>query len=151
MRRDFNIEDEAGGAGIPVILPFNASVTDNILEIRFYWAGKGTTRFPRRGVYGPLVSAIDVNPYFKVCSIGGKKTNKFIFIGVGIGVPCLILLVLVILWRKKCFKRRRMNDKGEYITCLLTFLINCLEFLLMTNGYLEQILKEWSSKRFRFP
>lgn len=47
---------------MPVVVPFNVSVTDNILEIRFYWAGKGTTRFPTRGVYGPLVSAIDVNP-----------------------------------------------------------------------------------------
>lgn len=45
-----------------MVVPFNASVTNNILEIRFYWAGKGTTRFPRRGVYGPLVSAIDVDP-----------------------------------------------------------------------------------------
>ncbi|KAL8248251.1 hypothetical protein R6Q59_005119 [Mikania micrantha] len=93
-RRDFNIEDEAGGVGIPVVVPFNASVTDNILEIRFYWAGKGTTRFPQRGVYGPLVSAIDVEPYFKTCSTGGKKSHKALYIGVGIGVPLIILLIL---------------------------------------------------------
>nr|GEV07854.1 probable LRR receptor-like serine/threonine-protein kinase RFK1 isoform X1 [Tanacetum cinerariifolium] len=112
VRKDFNIEDEAGGFGIPVVVPFNASVTDNILEIRFYWAGKGTTRFPRRGVYGPLVSAIDVDPYFKTCSVGGKKTNKGVYIGVGIGVPFLIIiLILVILWRKKCMKGQSKNDK----------------------------------------
>ncbi|GJU63577.1 probable LRR receptor-like serine/threonine-protein kinase RFK1 isoform X1, partial [Tanacetum coccineum] len=111
VRKDFNIEDEAGGFGIPVVVPFNASVTDNILEIRFYWAGKGTTRFPRRGVYGPLVSAIDVDPYFKTCSVEGKKTNKGVYIGVGIGVPFLILLILVILWRKKCMKGPSKNDK----------------------------------------
>ncbi|KAL8248255.1 hypothetical protein R6Q59_005123 [Mikania micrantha] len=93
-RRDFNIEDEAGGVGIPVVVPFNASVTDNILEIRFYWAGKGTTRFPERGVYGPLVSAIDVDPSFKTCSTGGKKSLKALYIGVSIGVPFLILLIL---------------------------------------------------------
>ncbi|XP_042752550.2 probable LRR receptor-like serine/threonine-protein kinase RFK1 isoform X2 [Lactuca sativa] len=111
VRRNFNIEDEAGGVEMPVVVPFNVSVTDNILEIRFYWAGKGTTRFPTRGVYGPLVSAIDVNPYFKTCSMGGKKTKKDVYIGVGIGVPCLVLLILVILWWRKSFKGRRTNEK----------------------------------------
>ncbi|KAD7117858.1 hypothetical protein E3N88_05126 [Mikania micrantha] len=117
-RRDFNIEDEAGGVGIPVVVPFNASVTDNILEIRFYWAGKGTTRFPRRGVYGPLVSAIDVEPYFKTCSTGGKKSHKALYIGVGIGVPFLILLILVVLWRKKCFKCWKTDNKGVELNTL---------------------------------
>ncbi|KAJ0734338.1 putative Malectin domain-containing protein [Helianthus annuus] len=87
VRKDFNIEDEAGGVGRPVVAPFNASVTDSILEIRFYWAGKGTTRFPKAGVYGPLVSAIDIDPHFKTCSMGGKKSNKAVYIGVGIAVP----------------------------------------------------------------
>jgi hypothetical protein len=36
-------------------------VTSNTLEIRFYWAGKGTTAIPVDGVYGPLISAISVN------------------------------------------------------------------------------------------
>jgi hypothetical protein len=31
-----------------------------MLEIRFYFAGKGTTRIPDRGVYGPIISAIPV-------------------------------------------------------------------------------------------
>ncbi|CAH1448598.1 unnamed protein product [Lactuca virosa] len=114
VKRNFNIQEAAGGFGRPVVVPFNASVTNNILEIRFYWAGKGTTRFPRRGVYGPLVSAIDVDPYFKTCSEGGKKKNKVaVFIGVGVAVPCLVLLlILIILWRRKSFKgRNRANDK----------------------------------------
>ncbi|XP_021982668.1 probable LRR receptor-like serine/threonine-protein kinase RFK1 isoform X2 [Helianthus annuus] len=111
VRRDFNIEDEAGGVGRPVVVPFNTSVTDNILEIRFYWAGKGTTRIPRRGVYGPLISAIDADPYFKTCSMGGKKSNKAVYIGVGIGLPFLIFLILIVLWWKKCFKGRKTNNK----------------------------------------
>ncbi|KAK1256713.1 putative LRR receptor-like serine/threonine-protein kinase [Acorus gramineus] len=60
--KDFNIEDEAGGPGKPIVKSFNASVTQNTLEIRFYWAGKGTTGIPSRGVYGPLISAISVDP-----------------------------------------------------------------------------------------
>ncbi|XP_021801896.1 probable leucine-rich repeat receptor-like serine/threonine-protein kinase At3g14840 [Prunus avium] len=59
--KDFNIADEAGGVGKAVIKNFNASVTSGTLEIRFYWAGKGTTGIPLRGVYGPLISAISVN------------------------------------------------------------------------------------------
>lgn len=62
MLKDFNIEDEAGGVGKAVVKNFTAAVTGNTLEIRFYWAGKGTSAIPVRGVYGPLISAISVNP-----------------------------------------------------------------------------------------
>ncbi len=61
MWKDFNIEDDAGIAQKPVIKRIlNISVSNNVLEIRFYWAGKGTTRIPDRGVYGPLISAVSV-------------------------------------------------------------------------------------------
>ena len=60
--KDFNIEDEAGGVSKEILKIFTAIVTNNTLEIRFYWAGKGTTGIPVRGVYGPLISAISVNP-----------------------------------------------------------------------------------------
>lgn len=59
---NFDIEDEARGAQKPVVRYFNANVTDHTLEIRFYWAGKGTTRIPNRGDYGSLISAISVDP-----------------------------------------------------------------------------------------
>jgi hypothetical protein len=59
---NFNIEDEAGGAGKPLLKEFTVVVTNNTLKIHFYWAGKGTTGIPVRGVYGPLISAISVDP-----------------------------------------------------------------------------------------
>jgi hypothetical protein len=59
---NFNIEDEAGGAGKPLVKTFTAVVTSPTLKIHFYWAGKGTTGIPLRGIYGPLVSAISVDP-----------------------------------------------------------------------------------------
>lgn len=62
MLKDFNIVDEAGGIGKAIVKNFTANVTDGTLEIRFYWAGKGTTLIPTAGVYGPLISAISVNP-----------------------------------------------------------------------------------------
>lgn len=62
MLKDFNIENEAGGVNKAIIRNFTAVVTDNSLDIRFYWAGKGTNGIPVRGVYGPLISAISVDP-----------------------------------------------------------------------------------------
>lgn len=62
MLKDFNIAEEAGGVGKALIKEFTAVVTSNSLEIRFYWAGKGTVSLPFKSVYGPLISAISVDP-----------------------------------------------------------------------------------------
>lgn len=69
--KDFNIEDEAGGVAIPLVKTFIAAVTHNTLKIRLYWAGRGTTGIPLRGIYGPLISAISVDP--------SKSDSKLIF------------------------------------------------------------------------
>ena len=60
--KDFNIEDEAGGIGKAIVKQFPVVVINSTIEIRLYWAGKGTTGVPVRGVYGPLISAISLNP-----------------------------------------------------------------------------------------
>jgi len=54
--KDFNIVKEAGRVGKAFIKNLTAVVTNNTLEIRLYWAGKGTTGVPRKGIYGPLIS-----------------------------------------------------------------------------------------------
>lgn len=59
--KDFNIADAAGGFGKAVTKKFTANVTDSTLEIRLFWAGKGTTGVPYRGDYGPLISAISID------------------------------------------------------------------------------------------
>ena len=58
--KDFDIERNAKGVDKVVEKQFTAIVTDKILEIRFHYAGKGTTAVPKRGIYGPLISAISV-------------------------------------------------------------------------------------------
>jgi len=61
VQKDFNIAKEAGGVGKKVVKLFkDVVVTSNTLEIRLYWAGKGTQSLPNRSVYGPLISAISV-------------------------------------------------------------------------------------------
>ena len=60
--KDFNIAEAAGGPGKPIIKNFTVSVTSHTLKIHLYWAGRGTTGIPFRGTYGPLISAISVDP-----------------------------------------------------------------------------------------
>ncbi|CAH2034362.1 unnamed protein product [Thlaspi arvense] len=59
--KDFNIKEEANGTLKSVIKTMNATVNDHVLEIQLYWAGKGTTLIPKRGNYGPLISAISLS------------------------------------------------------------------------------------------
>ena len=66
VQKDFNIVDEAGGAGKEIVKNFTAVVNNTALEIRFYYAGKGTNGLPYRGVYGPLISAISVMNHGKL-------------------------------------------------------------------------------------
>ena len=58
--KDFNIENDAQGLDQVAIKNFIVVVMNKILMIRFHWAGKGTTTALKRGIYGPLVSAIFV-------------------------------------------------------------------------------------------
>ncbi|CAN1283433.1 Probable LRR receptor-like serine/threonine-protein kinase RFK1 [Linum perenne] len=107
--KDFNIEDKAGGAQKPLVVPIsNVNVTSNVLEIRFYYAGKGTTRIPDRGVYGPIISAISVVSDGKVCSKpggdGGKKGKVTVVAGVLAGLG-LMAVVLGVLWWKGCLPK----------------------------------------------
>ncbi|KAM5584910.1 putative leucine-rich repeat receptor-like serine/threonine-protein kinase [Rosa sericea] len=100
VRKDFDIVKEAQGVDKVNIIETNAvQVTNNTLEIRFHWSGKGTTASPRRGVYGPLISAISIKPEFK-----HSKTNMYIVVGVSVGasVLCLFFLIFGILWWKGC-------------------------------------------------
>jgi hypothetical protein len=60
--KNFNIQEAARGSGKPIIKSFLVNVTDHTLKIGLRWAGKGTTGIPIRGVYGPMISAISVEP-----------------------------------------------------------------------------------------
>ncbi|XP_050234993.1 probable LRR receptor-like serine/threonine-protein kinase RFK1 isoform X2 [Mercurialis annua] len=109
--KDFNIEDKVGSAEMPVVIQFSdVNVTNNMLEIRFYFAGKGTTRIPDRGVYGPIISAISVASDLRLCSIDKKKGNAFVIVGV-VGASCLLLVVLGILWWRGYLPTKRGKGK----------------------------------------
>ncbi|KAG6637126.1 probable LRR receptor-like serine/threonine-protein kinase At1g53430 [Carya illinoinensis] len=88
--KDFNIMDEAKVAGNGTFKEFDVSVEGSTLEIHLYWAGKGTTAIPERPVYGPLISAISVEPNFDVSR--GLSTGAI----AGIVLASCVLLVLAL-------------------------------------------------------
>ncbi|WOH05871.1 hypothetical protein DCAR_0625294 [Daucus carota subsp. sativus] len=110
MLKDFNIAAEAGGVQKEVVKRFTVVVNSSTLEIRLYWAGKGTTGIPVRGVYGPLISAISVNPDFIPPSGKGASISVSTVVGIVVAAVSVVFLVLGILWWKGCLRRKDRMD-----------------------------------------
>ncbi|KAH7844677.1 hypothetical protein Vadar_030521 [Vaccinium darrowii] len=120
VQKDFNIADEAGGIGKAIIKNYTANVTDGTLEIRFYWAGKGTTGIPNRGVYGPLISAISVNnpdyvppPKYVPPPEHKKRISAGVVVGIVVAVSCVIILLLVIVCQRGFLNRKGTLERGR--------------------------------------
>ncbi|XP_021859161.1 probable leucine-rich repeat receptor-like serine/threonine-protein kinase At3g14840 isoform X2 [Spinacia oleracea] len=100
VAKDFNIEKEANGTSKAINVTFPHIFVTNYVEIRFYYAGKGSWQLPVRGNYGPLISAISVEAEFD------PPFNWRLLVWILIGAMfCVIIIVLGILWWK-----RRMED-----------------------------------------
>ncbi|XP_049934333.1 probable LRR receptor-like serine/threonine-protein kinase At1g07650 isoform X7 [Nymphaea colorata] len=99
--KDFNIKKAANGSNKATVQIFQSvNVTDNILEIHFFWAGKGTTGIPYIGVYGPLVSAISVEPEFNPPKEGIDRKIIISIVASLMSLLLLIFLVIGLLWKK---------------------------------------------------
>ncbi|XP_042010448.1 probable LRR receptor-like serine/threonine-protein kinase At1g07650 isoform X1 [Salvia splendens] len=109
--KDFNIAADAGGTGKPIIKTFTAVVKNNTLKIHLYWAGKGTQGIPDRGNYGPLISAISVDPDFRP-PVRHKKVSS-VMMGGMIAVAVSLLLLVVVILHKKCFLGRKISTYKE--------------------------------------
>ncbi|GLT51784.1 hypothetical protein SLA2020_251680 [Shorea laevis] len=106
--KDFDISKEAGGVQRAMKKNFNATVTENHLEIHLFWAGKGTLHMPTsslEGNYGPSISAINV-----VSNFTPKKNRTGLIIGVAVpvGVVTFTLILIFVV-----FYLRRRNDDDE--------------------------------------
>ncbi|XP_065617305.1 probable LRR receptor-like serine/threonine-protein kinase At1g56140 isoform X2 [Quercus suber] len=99
--QDFNIQKEAGGSKRALIKTFEANVTKTIIEIHFFWAGKGTCCIPFQSTYGPLVSAVHV---YQASNAGfsakrdKKRVGKLVGIAVGSAAGFLIISSIFYLW-----------------------------------------------------
>ncbi|KAJ6893744.1 hypothetical protein NC652_027722 [Populus alba x Populus x berolinensis] len=105
VRKDFNFTEEAKGSNRNFTIAFNTTVTDRTLEIRLYWAGKGTTVIPRRGNYGPIISAISVS------SEPEETSKKPIVIGVVTSAAFLVLLVMGVIYWKLCYGHKYTRER----------------------------------------
>nr|XP_043618687.1 probable leucine-rich repeat receptor-like serine/threonine-protein kinase At3g14840 [Erigeron canadensis] len=113
FEKDFDISEKAGGPGKEIVMNYTVEV-NSTLEIRLYWAGNGTTNIPSRGVYGPLISAISVNPISDFRCERGNDTgiSGGAVAGIVVGAVCLVILVLVlgILWWMGYLRHRDTNE-----------------------------------------
>ncbi|XP_015082803.1 probable LRR receptor-like serine/threonine-protein kinase At1g07650 isoform X2 [Solanum pennellii] len=119
--KDFNIANEAGGPGKAIVKTFTVNVTSHTLKIHFYWAGKGTTGIPFRGVYGPLISAISVVNNFppplparlpaNLPAAEKSKIHVGILAGIIAGSLFLVLLIIGILYKGGCLGENVSTDK----------------------------------------
>ncbi|KAG7581981.1 Serine-threonine/tyrosine-protein kinase catalytic domain [Arabidopsis suecica] len=114
--KDFNIVDEAKGAGRAVVKKFPVTITNGKLDIRLQWAGKGTQAIPVRGVYGPLISAVSVDPNFIPPKEPGTGTGGGSSVGAVVGSVIastlfLVLLIGGILWWRGCLRPKSQMEK----------------------------------------
>ncbi|XP_061350344.1 probable leucine-rich repeat receptor-like serine/threonine-protein kinase At3g14840 [Gastrolobium bilobum] len=126
--KDFNIANKAQGVGKEIILPFPAYVGNNALEIRFYWAGKGTTAIPYKSVYGPLISAISVSPDSTGSSISAGAV-------VGIVAAAVFVVILIVLWWRGCIGKKKSLAKELKDLDLQTGLFTLRQIKAATNNF----------------
>ncbi|KAB2051230.1 hypothetical protein ES319_A12G042100v1 [Gossypium barbadense] len=109
--KDFSIQNEAKGVDKAVLRKIKTVVSNKTLTIRFHWAGKGTTATPRRGTYGPLISAISVDSDHKPRVLNSWEKNLKFVVAAVVSVLCLILVILGILWRKGYFRPKPSKEQ----------------------------------------
>ncbi|KAK8610200.1 hypothetical protein V6N13_081365 [Hibiscus sabdariffa] len=100
---DFNIQKEAGGSKKALVRTFEANVTNTIMEVHFFWAGKGTCCIPYQSTYGPLVSAIHASQVSEDAgaSSNSKHVGRVVGIAIGVTAGAAILSSVFYLWWKK--------------------------------------------------
>lgn len=123
--KDFDIRKDAGGSSTKaVVKEFIAPVTNNFLEIHFFWAGKGTCCVPTQGFYGASISAISVSPSDFTPTVSNKppstdsnKTRTGLIVGISAAVAVLGLLTIcgILTWRNR---KRRLSEQNEVFTGL---------------------------------
>ncbi|KAI9086073.1 hypothetical protein K1719_032150 [Acacia pycnantha] len=127
---DFNIVEEAGGVGKGIFRDFNVDVNENTLEIHLYWAGKGTTAIPTRGVYGPLISAISVTANFEIPS---KGLSAGAIAGIVVG-SCVFLVLILFVLRKMGFLGGK-DQKDKELLDLKTGYFSLRQIKAATNNF----------------
>ncbi|KAL3345110.1 hypothetical protein AABB24_024185 [Solanum stoloniferum] len=111
--KDFDIERLAGGVDKALKEKFNVTVKDKTLQVRFQYAGKGTTSIPSRGNYGPLVSAISLEANFKPPppqeTSSNQKKKILIVAGAVTSSLAIVLMIFFVAWKKR--RNRKLMEQ----------------------------------------
>ncbi|XP_074269799.1 putative LRR receptor-like serine/threonine-protein kinase At1g07650 [Silene latifolia] len=123
VHKNFDIVKEANGSNKAVVKVYPHIPVSGSIEIRFYYAGKGSTGIPVRGVYGPLISAISVESEFKP-PFDVEKIKMILIIGAS-SLVCLLTFGFFIVWwkhhRKDTASREQVLAGLDLQTGLFTF------------------------------
>ncbi|XLT32075.1 hypothetical protein HN873_063367, partial [Arachis hypogaea] len=138
--KDFDIAKEAGGVGKAIIKNFTANVTSGTLEIRLQWAGKGTTAIPFGSVYGPLISAISVNPDFtppleKESNNKGSGIPVGAILGIVFAGALVIIMVFGIAWWRGCLGQNSSLHRDLQGLDLKTGIFTLRQIKAATNNF----------------
>ncbi|XP_020983924.2 probable leucine-rich repeat receptor-like serine/threonine-protein kinase At3g14840 isoform X2 [Arachis duranensis] len=138
--KDFDIAKEAGGVGKAIIKNFTANVTSGTLEIRLQWAGKGTTAIPFASVYGPLISAISVNPDFtppleKESNNKGSGIPVGAILGIVFAGALVIIMVFGIAWWRGCLGQNSSLHRDLQGLDLKTGIFTLRQIKAATNNF----------------
>ncbi|XP_031120723.1 probable LRR receptor-like serine/threonine-protein kinase At1g07650 [Ipomoea triloba] len=106
--KDFDIETEAQGADKALVKQFQAVVRDKTLEVRFEYAGKGTTAAPIKGSYGPLISAISVESDFM-----SPKKRKTLIVLVAVASSLFLIFGILCFAGWKIYIRNNISQEKE--------------------------------------
>ncbi|KAG6500487.1 hypothetical protein ZIOFF_040332 [Zingiber officinale] len=122
--KDFDIRKEAGGRSFrAVVKEYISPVTNNFLEIHFFWAGKGTCCVPYRGYYGPSISAISVYPHDFTPNVSNKPPttspenghkHKGLIAGVSAGVSVVVFLAICATFML-IQRQKRINEQSKVL------------------------------------
>ncbi|CAL8999919.1 unnamed protein product [Prunus brigantina] len=104
---NFDIAKEAKGLDEPQTRHFEADVNDSVLEISFYWAGKGCAD-DRLTLNGPLISAISITPVSQHSALW-RKLKKALIITLPSSVVVLLLL-LAFMWKMGWLGKRELRE-----------------------------------------
>ncbi|CAN7030096.1 unnamed protein product [Brassica oleracea var. botrytis] len=141
FKRDFNIKEEANGTRKPIVKEANVNVANHLLEIRLYWAGKGTTLIPQRGNYGPIISAISLCHSSLGPGCGAEKTihrtNYPLIFGITGALLAVMLLALGLYAQKRCRGDKNTRERDLRAQGLQTVCFTWRQLQAATNNFDE--------------
>ncbi|KAJ1389313.1 Serine/threonine-protein kinase, active site [Sesbania bispinosa] len=134
--KDFDIAEEVGGVNKAVTKSFSVVISSNTLDIRLYWDGKGTIGIPFKAVYGPLISAISVNPDFTPPSENGSSLSTGAVAGIVATIVVVIFILMFgILWWKGCLRKKNPLSKELKGLDLQTGIFTLRQIKTATNNF----------------